>query len=98
MQEATDVSVETDKIFLKEKPAKALVAIRRSRNDIYSRKVSQNIDCTYAHTVKIISNMNEAGLLRSQKTGRKKILQLTSKGERYADALMNMVESNLEEN
>jgi len=81
------------KIFLKEKPSLALVTIRQSRDEIYPRKISKQIDCTYAHTVKILSNMNDLELVMSRKEGRKKVLELTEKGELYADALLDVVQT-----
>ncbi len=84
---------ETDKIFLKEKPSMAIVTIRRSRGDIYSRVVSKQIDCTYAHTVKMISKMNDGNLVMLRDKGRKKILELTEKGEKYADVLLDLMEN-----
>ncbi|WEL19074.1 winged helix DNA-binding protein [Candidatus Nanohalococcus occultus] len=85
-----DNSSEIQKLFLKEKPARALVALRQSREEMYLRLVSKKIDCTYAHTVKIIAMMKEHGLVKVRKQGRKKILELTEDGERYADCLVSM--------
>lgn len=84
-------SSQTNGVFLKQKPSMALVTIRKAPDAIYSRKISKQIDCTYAHTVKLISSMNDMGLIESKKEGRKKVLDLTSKGERYADALIDMM-------
>lgn len=80
-----------EEIFLNEKPVKALVVIRRSRDEIYGSVVSRKIDTTYAHTVKIISQLEDEGLIQSEKKGRKKILTLTDKGERYADLFIEML-------
>lgn len=79
-------------IFLNEKPVMTLVTIRKSREEIYGSIISRKIDTTYAHAVKIISQMEEEGLLRSEKQGRKKILTLTEKGERYSDLFIEMLE------
>lgn len=79
-------------IFLNEKPVMTLVTIRKSQEDIYSSVISRKIDTTYAHTVKIISQMEEEGLLQSEKQGRKKILTLTQKGKQYSDLFIEMLE------
>lgn len=87
---------EIEKFFLKEKPVMALVTIERSE-DVYCRKVSKKIDTTYAHTVKIISRMEEMGLVRTEKQGRKKILELSPRGERYSELFRNILrESHVE--
>jgi predicted transcriptional regulator len=77
--------------FLNEKPVMALVTIRRSREDIYCSRISRKIDTTYAHTVKIISRLEEEGLIDSRKEGRRKILELTERGERYAERFEDLV-------
>ena len=80
-------------MFLNEKPVMALVTIRRSRKDIYGSIVSKEIDTTYAHAVKIISKMEDKGLVKSHKDGRKKILGLTEEGKEYADLFIEIIES-----
>jgi len=79
------------KFFLNEKPVMALVTIRRSREDIYCSVISREIDTTYAHTVKIISRLEEEGLLKSEKNGRKKILELTEEGEECAERFIKIL-------
>lgn len=79
-------------IFLNEKPVMTLVVIRRNRDDVYCSVVSKNIDTTYAHTVKIISKLEEKGLIQSKKKGRKKFLKLTDKGEEYADLFIELLD------
>lgn len=78
--------------FLKEKPVMALVTIRRSRDEIYCSMISKKVDTTYAHTVKVISRMEDEGLVESEKKGRKKILKLTPKGEKLSDHFLELLE------
>lgn len=77
--------------FLKEKPVMALVTIRREREEIYCSVISRRIDTTYAHTVKIISRLEDIGMVESNKKGRKKILELTPKGEKFADTFLDLL-------
>ena len=77
--------------FLNEKPVMALVTIRRSREDIYCSVISREIDTTYAHTVKIVSRLEEEDLLKSEKKGRKKILELTEEGEECAERFIEIL-------
>jgi len=79
--------------FLKEKPVMALVTIRKTREDIYCSMISKKIDTTYAHTVKTISKLEEEGLVKSKKDGRKKILELTPEGEEFADKFVDLLEA-----
>lgn len=81
------------KLFLKEKPVRAIITIRRYRGEVYCSLVSKKIDTTYAHTVKILSKLEEGDMIESEKKGRKKILTLTEKGEDYAEKLSDIMES-----
>lgn len=78
--------------FLKDKPVMALVTIRRNREDIYCSMISKKIDTTYAHTVKTVARLEDEGLVESEKQGRKNILELTDKGERYADKFIDLLD------
>ena len=85
-----DVSKLQD-FFLKQKPVMALVTIRRARDDIYCSMISKKIDTTYAHTVKTVSRMEEEGFVETRKDGRKKLLELTPKGEKFADHFLDLL-------
>jgi DNA-binding MarR family transcriptional regulator len=85
-----DVSKLQD-FFLKQKPVMALVTIRRARDDIYCSMISKKIDTTYAHTVKTVSRMEDEGFVETRKDGRKKLLELTPKGEKFADHFLNLL-------
>lgn len=84
-------------IFLNEKPVMTIVTIKRSNKEIYASVISREIDTTYAHTVKIIAQLGEEGLVESEKNGRKKILTLTEKGDKYGDLFVDMLEMFQEE-
>jgi len=88
---STVISIMKD-IFLNEKPVMTLVVIRRHRDEVYCSVVSKRIDTTYAHTVKIISKLEDKGLIKSKKKGRKKFLELTDKGEEYADLFIDLLD------
>ncbi len=74
-------------LFLKEKPVRIILNIRRSRKEVYASKIAKDVDTTYAHAVKTLHRMEEKGLLTSDKKGRKKLLGLTDKGEKHAEML-----------
>lgn len=79
--------------FLKEKPVMALITLRRNRQEMYGSIVSKKIDTTYAHTIKILAELEDQGLITSQKKGRKNVLELTEEGETCADKLIELMES-----
>jgi len=76
--------------FLHRKPAEMLVAIHRGDAD-YASVLSREVDCTYSHTVKVLDTFKEHGLVRFEKTGRKKLISLTDAGERLADHLDDLL-------
>lgn len=83
---------ELTKLYLKEKPVKALLMIYNKDGETFCREISEDIDSTYAHTVKIVSKFKEHGILVTRDQGRKKMLSLTSKGSEQARILNNLVQ------
>lgn len=84
---------ECKEFFLNEKPVDALVMLEKSSSESYSAEVSEAIDSTYAHTVKIISEFEDFGLIETEKSGRKKMLKLTSTGKELAELFESLLES-----
>lgn len=79
-------------VFVREKPAMMLVNLLNSNIEVYGSTLAKTVDCTYSHVVKILQEMEDAGLVNFEKTGRLKILKLTKKGEEVAkhiDAIRN---------
>ena len=71
-------------VFFREKPSLMLVHLKNSDTDVYASSLAKRIDCTYSHVVKILQEMEKAGLVNFEKTGRLKLLTLTKKGEEIA--------------
>ena len=72
-------------VFFREKPAMMLVTLKNSKTEIYASSLAKVTDCTYSHVVKILQEMEKAGLVNFEKDGRLKLLTLTKKGEQIAD-------------
>lgn len=77
-------------VFFREKPAMMLVTLLNKNADIYASSLAKVVDCTYSHVVKILQEMNKAGLIVFEKQGRLKILELTKKGEEVAKNIDNI--------
>lgn len=71
--------------FFREKPAMMLVSLRNAKSAIYASNLAKQVDCTYSHVVKILQEMEKAGLINFEKQGRLKLLTLTKKGSEIAD-------------
>ncbi len=74
-------------VFFREKPSMMLVSLRNSKGGVYASSLAKSIDCTYSHVVKILQEMEKAGLINFEKQGRLKLLTLTKKGSDVAEHL-----------
>ena len=74
-------------VFFREKPAMMLVELKNAKGEIYASSVAKAIDCTYSHVVKILQEMQKAGLVNFEKQGRLKLLTLTKIGQEVADKI-----------
>ena len=72
-------------VFFREKPAMMLVNLKNTKDEIYASNLAKQIDCTYSHVVKILQEMEKAGLINFEKQGRLKLLTLTKKGQEIAE-------------
>ncbi len=78
-------SLEVFNIFFREKPAMMLVNLKNAKDEVYASALAKKIDCTYSHVVKILQQMEKAGLVEFKKQGRLKLLKLTKKGNSMAE-------------
>ena len=74
-------------VFFREKPAKMLVELKNAKSEIYASSVAKTVDCTYSHVVKILQQMQKAGLVNFEKQGRLKLLTLTKTGAEVAEKI-----------
>ncbi|MBS3151474.1 winged helix DNA-binding protein [Candidatus Woesearchaeota archaeon] len=72
-------------VFFRRKPAMILVALKKNLRNRYGSVLAKEVDCTYSHTVKILQEMEKAGLVGFEKQGRIKVIQLTDTGNKIAD-------------
>jgi len=64
-----------------------LVELKNAKNEIYASSLAKHIDCTYSHVVKILQEMEKAGLVNFEKQGRLKLLTLTKTGSEIAEKI-----------
>ena len=72
-------------VFFREKPAMMLVNLKNAKSEVYASSLAKQIDCTYSHVVKILQQMERAGLVNFEKSGRLKLLTLTKKGQEISE-------------
>ena len=73
--------------FFREKPAMMLVELKNAKGEIYASSIAKIVDCTYSHVVKILQEMQKAGLINFEKQGRLKLLTLTKTGQEIAEKI-----------
>ncbi len=74
-------------VFFREKPAMMLVTLLNTSTEHYASSLAKIVDCTYSHIVKILNEMQKAGLVQFKKQGRLKVLKLTEKGTKVAQSI-----------
>ncbi len=70
-----------EELFLRDKPTKIFMGLKTSKDKpVYATILSKHADCTYSHTIKILSVLKKLDLVDFQKTGRIKTVTLTNDG------------------
>ena len=77
-------------LLLHEKPSGIILSLK-SREKKYPTVLSKENDCTYTHTLKILEELREWGLVNFEKDGRIKFVYLTELGEDVAHNLEGLV-------
>jgi predicted transcriptional regulator len=77
-------------LFLHGKPSGIILSLRDSEGK-YASILSKEVDCTYTHTLKILTQLKEYRLVEFEKNGRIKRVCLTSEGEDVAHELGGLV-------
>ncbi len=72
-------------VFFREKPTLMLINLANAKSEVYASSLAKSVDCTYSHVVKILQEMEKAGLINFDKQGRLKLLTLTKKGQEVAE-------------
>lgn len=67
-------------LFLRDKPARILLGLKTKEGSIYATILSKEADCTYSHTIKILNIFRDLGLVKFEKKGRIKKVELTEDG------------------
>jgi DNA-binding MarR family transcriptional regulator len=84
------VANELADVFLHKMPTSLLLTIR-TYDRTYVSVLAKECNCTYPHAVKTLWGMEKLGLLRSEKVGRVKYVELTDHGRVVADSLNELV-------
>ena len=77
--------------FINEKPVNALVCLSDKKRDWYAALLAKEVDCTYAHMIKVLDALSAEGIIIFEKEGRIKHVKLTDFGEELAHDFESVV-------
>lgn len=72
-------------VFFRKKPAMILVALKQNTKNKYGSVLAKEVDCTYSHAVKILQEMEKNRLVKFDRQGRIKTIELTEQGNKIAE-------------
>ena len=83
-------------LFARPKPCRIMMLLREPETVWHLSKLAKSSDTTYVHVTKLMSMLSKQGLVTIEAKGKKKVVRLTDKGSKVANAifeLKNMLES-----
>ncbi|RLG14147.1 MAG: hypothetical protein DRN66_02770 [Candidatus Nanohalarchaeota archaeon] len=78
-------------LLFKKKPVDVLMYLQDNTRPKYVSYISKEINCTYAHTEKILDTFRELSMVSFKKDGRRKYIKLTNKGEKIGKLVENLL-------
>jgi DNA-binding transcriptional ArsR family regulator len=84
------VVMKLEEYFLRKKPVRLLLNIKLGSLK-YVSVLAKETDCTYSHTVKLLEEFREMGLVEFDKKGRIKYVKLSAEGTEIAVAFENVL-------
>lgn len=79
MVESVDKRQDIIDLFFHDKPTGIILSLKDSIGK-YASVLSKETDCTYTHTLKILTQMQTLGMVEFEKKGRIKFVKLTDAG------------------
>ena len=77
-------------LLLHEKPAKIILGLKDPEKR-YASALSKEANCTYTHTLKILTELEKHGVVKFKKSGRVKDVELTDVGVDIAHLLEGLL-------
>ncbi|MEM5843266.1 MAG: winged helix-turn-helix domain-containing protein [Candidatus Aenigmatarchaeota archaeon] len=78
------------KLLFRPKPLRMILSLNDGPK--YISVISKETDCTYSHTIKVLEELKEHGLIEFTKSGRIKVVTVTKKGEEILKLIKNLNE------
>jgi len=80
-----------ENLFMRKKPVELIVSLRTEKKRKYVSTLAKKTDCTYSHTVKLLNFFKELGLVKFDKMGRVKFVELTQEGNNLAEKMEDLL-------
>lgn len=90
MVESVDKRQDIIDLFFHDKPTGIILSLKDSTGK-YASVLSKETDCTYTHTLKILTQMQNLGMVEFEKKGRIKFVKLTDAGADIAGEVEGIV-------
>jgi predicted transcriptional regulator len=73
--------------FLRKKPCRMLTVLKDRQQPLYISELAKESNATYVHTTKLVRELELAGIVTIEKTGKKRMVKLTDAGLKIAGLL-----------
>lgn len=74
-------------VFARPKPCRIMVTLRNSEEPLHLSKIAKGTDTTYVYVTHLVSKLAEEGYVSVEARGKKRMVRLTEKGTRVANAI-----------
>jgi len=78
--------------FIRERPAALLLLLRNNTKSWHVSSLSREAGLTYLHTLNVLNQFYNLGLVEYKPEGRKKVVLLTEKGKRISSVLNQLMD------
>mgnify|MGYP001350126878 CR=1 FL=1 len=80
-------------IFARKKPCMMMRLIKDQETGWHISKIAKGSDTTFVYTSRILSKLNEKGFVTIETSGKKRLVRLTEKGKKVANAIDELMKS-----
>jgi len=80
-------------LFARKKPCMMMKVIRDQEAGWYISKIAKGSDTTFVYTSRVLSKLNEKGFVTIETSGKKRLVRLTEKGKKVANAIDELMKS-----
>ncbi len=78
-------------VFVRPKPCKIMTTLRDAETSWHLSKLAKSSDTSYVYVTKLVSRMQKEGLVTIEAKGKKRLVKLTEKGMKVANAITELM-------